>query len=724
MASSYNELFGLGSHSVDSSLRAWWKLQETTGTTAADSSGDGNDLAISGMGSNPTTVTGPTDWLPSAFHFDGNDDQLEVAGPVTSGDNQTILMWMLQDDDPPVSGGTAGWARFGEGINGSASSSFPYSDGTFYVSALRGTGAFDNSRIVFGPLSVDLSTAWRKVSFRTTPGAGGWECFVDGTQEETATGITGLYIASNVRIGRSDFTNGFYKGAFAGIAMFDRKITDAEEVQAFAGPEPLYTSGKALSLTGTTFTGNVGTWDSQDNGTVSVAWELRDSDDDSVEDSGTAASGGSIGGSGTFSGNYYLFLRASNDGGYDSAEDQTQSATAIPDDSEETSDTITFAQEVLNSVEWAGVASDTLALTDDASGYVGLAETVLDTLAFVSVAEGSVGILASASDSIAFLSEVLGIAVPGDREVPRSDIEFVQTLFSPTHPDPINTLELIDEATYEIFPEPKYTQFMSLTQEVEAYLGIPWLPVEINHDLGLTDELGIVTSMDLNTTFAVVDVAIGSLGLSSSLGLSQSVSGGRGKDGEDFVSFVDVASTGGSEWLRSASHTIPFESNSAVYNPNNKCDRRMGAVPTSTYTLTLTSSDGAHQVTLRNPERDNVRRVAFNRVLRETRGGDLTVYRDPNWVSIHTLLFTVVAMKAAMFDQLQQFFLDTLGQEVFVTDWLGEEWVGIVTHPDEVFTEDRDGFWTFAFEFEGFRRDGKGTRQSLALTQVVTVELI
>jgi hypothetical protein len=81
-------------------------------------------------------------------------------------------------------------------------------------------------------------------------------------------------------------------------------------------------------------------------------------------------------------------------------------------------------------------------------------------------------------------------------------------------------------------------------------------------------------------------------------------------------------------------------------------------------------------------------------------------------------------MKISMFQDLHQFFIDTLGEEVYLSDWLGEEWLGVVVKPDETFTEDRDGYWTFAFEFEGSRRDGKGTRQSLSLAQAVTVELI
>jgi hypothetical protein len=87
-------------------------------------------------------------------------------------------------------------------------------------------------------------------------------------------------------------------------------------------------------------------------------------------------------------------------------------------------------------------------------------------------------------------------------------------------------------------------------------------------------------------------------------------------------------------------------------------------------------------------------------------------------------LFTVVATKRSTFDQLQQFFLDTLGLEITLSDWFGEEWVGIVTRPDEPFVEDNEGYWTFGFEFEGYKTDKHTGSSFLSLTStaVATVE--
>jgi hypothetical protein len=99
-----------------------------------------------------------------------------------------------------------------------------------------------------------------------------------------------------------------------------------DPTELYDGPEPLNTVAPTLTISATSWSGTVGTWDSQSNGTVTYEWELRDGDDDSVVESGT---GSSPSGSGSYSGDYYLWVRASNDGGYDSAEDSTSAVQSV-----------------------------------------------------------------------------------------------------------------------------------------------------------------------------------------------------------------------------------------------------------------------------------------------------------------------------------------------------------------------------------------------------------
>lgn len=81
MASSYNELFGLGSHSAPASLKGWWPLIDDAASTAVvDYSGNGHNGVLSG-GANTEDIatTGPTSWLPTALALDGTDDAVVIA---------------------------------------------------------------------------------------------------------------------------------------------------------------------------------------------------------------------------------------------------------------------------------------------------------------------------------------------------------------------------------------------------------------------------------------------------------------------------------------------------------------------------------------------------------------------------------------------------------------------------------------------------------------------
>jgi len=134
------------------------------------------------------------------------------------------------------------------------------------------------------------------------------------------------------------------------------------------------------------------------------------------------------------------------------------------------------------------------------------------------------------------------------------------------------------------------------------------------------------------------------------------------------------------------------------------------------------------EVVLRKPEMDNRDRNAQNRVNRETRGGKMFVYADPNWPKVRTLAVTIIGLTETQVDDLQTFMQSTLGQEIGLTDWEGRLWKGVITNPDEVATQDGRGMWTVTFEFEGEmltveQPEGDDGSQ-LNLTQSVTAVIV
>lgn len=116
-------------------------------------------------------------------------------------------------------------------------------------------------------------------------------------------------------------------GSFDDIRVFDEALSSTlisdwyTEGRGYdADPENL--SIPTLTLGASSWSGSVGTWDNKSNGTITYAWELRDSGDDSVVESG---SGSSPSGSGSYSGGYYLHVEATNNAGTTSADSATQS---------------------------------------------------------------------------------------------------------------------------------------------------------------------------------------------------------------------------------------------------------------------------------------------------------------------------------------------------------------------------------------------------------------
>ncbi len=80
---------------ADPSLVGWWRFDETSGTVAADSSGNGNDA----------TLHGDPQWVPGsirgAVQIDGDGDYLEAAPSESlnvTGDQITLTAWVYFDD--------------------------------------------------------------------------------------------------------------------------------------------------------------------------------------------------------------------------------------------------------------------------------------------------------------------------------------------------------------------------------------------------------------------------------------------------------------------------------------------------------------------------------------------------------------------------------------------------------------------------------------------------
>lgn len=106
-------------------------------------------------------------------------------------------------------------------------------------------------------------------------------------------------------------------------------------------------------------------------------------------------------------------------------------------------------------------------------------------------------------------------------------------------------------------------------------------------------------------------------------------------------------------------------------------------------------------VVLRNPQFGNQDRLAFDRVNRETRGGTLDMFADPDWPKQTTLNVNVTALRRQQVENLLAFFQASIGQEIGLLDHENRQWRGIIITPDASVEQEGKDRFTVNFEFEG-----------------------
>lgn len=107
----------------------------------------------------------------------------------------------------------------------------------------------------------------------------------------------------------------------------------------------------------------------------------------------------------------------------------------------------------------------------------------------------------------------------------------------------------------------------------------------------------------------------------------------------------------------------------------------------------VTLTKGSLSISLRNPELGNTESLDIRRINRKTRGGDLRVYRDPQWPKCRTLQVKFQYLSQVDLDRLLDFFHRTTGEIVTYVDYEGRTWSGIITTPtDEVSQQGRCNF--------------------------------
>jgi hypothetical protein len=283
---------------------------------------------------------------------------------------------------------------------------------------------------------------------------------------------------------------------------------------------------------------------------------------------------------------------------------------------------------------------------------------------------------------------------------------------------PASEMGLTQTVTYHnttVAPVMQATGF-NLQSEATFKYGVRNLSVE--SVMGLTQSANTTKEYSVTTVMGLTQEAFRSYTPSNDLALTNIVEWGYGFDAESILGLVETLEF---DQVLNKSMTESLDLEQAVaWFIENPCARYQfkqfhgtgGVAPQDqklnyTNTFLIQSLDDGQVVELRNPETDNRRRYAFNRVNRRFLDGTPDVYSDDNWVTEQTQIYTIVALKRADLDTLFTFLLDNLGREVLVKDWKGVTWIVIITNPGEVYTEDGEGRWTIEFEVVGESVDGE-----------------
>lgn len=344
---------------------------------------------------------------------------------------------------------------------------------------------------------------------------------------------------------------------------------------------------------------------------------------------------------------------------------------------------------------------------------------------------GNLVAVRSNTDNLNLLQNLFFFLAIDDVKIVTDNLGLQQSAFPGLFTVPSDNIAFTDVASVSGVDIRTINQPMGLTHGSSGQLGVPHLPIPITDDLSLSDLLERCVEITVPTDImSLSDIGFRLFAPSDALGLSQTVSGGIGAPLQtDIINFTQNVALS-NDFLRSASHTN-IVSDAFTYYIDNPCNRKMYArfegsggeagIPEGFLefdaVFTLESATGPKNIlVLRSPENDDRDRLAFTRVNRETRGGELRVFSDQGWPKVNTLVFTIIALKKQKIESLLQFMQDTLGEEIKLHDWSGRSWQGIITTPGDVAVEDRAGWWTISFEFDGVAFDGQAPDNRLVLS--------
>ncbi len=212
---------------IDSNLVGHWRLDETSGTTAADSSSSGNDGTMSGLNAATDSVDGQ---VGTALDFGGND-YINIGTSTIDGSTEaSVCLWYFYEGPNPLPEHKYFISKYQPGFHGWL---FTMTAGTESINFQPGTNT-GGSSLSSSANSVNYNE-WTHVCavFK----AGEYiRLYIDGVLDtERTTSIASSMSSSgpNLRIGAHQFGGNRFNGRMDDVRLYDRALSD-EDVFALA----------------------------------------------------------------------------------------------------------------------------------------------------------------------------------------------------------------------------------------------------------------------------------------------------------------------------------------------------------------------------------------------------------------------------------------------------------------------------------------------------------
>ncbi|MHC4656870.1 MAG: LamG domain-containing protein, partial [Planctomycetota bacterium] len=201
-------------------LVGWWMFDDGAGTTALDSSGNGNDGTLVG---GPVWVTGQID---GALQFDGADDYVMAPHIPFNSRTFTIAMWVN-----PVLSGEGDQVVFGQHQSGSTNLSMHF---RLTESGVVRMGFYSND--LDTPAGAVADNNWYHITFWYDFGNQIRRIYIGGVQAAQDNGSPYLGTSGDTRIGQWN-NNQWFRGIIDDVRVYHLALTEEEIEEIMLGED-------------------------------------------------------------------------------------------------------------------------------------------------------------------------------------------------------------------------------------------------------------------------------------------------------------------------------------------------------------------------------------------------------------------------------------------------------------------------------------------------------